>query len=60
MSLIIEYFGEEIFDYSFEDVKKSIREVEHGLRERKGYMLKEYAKIKGIALTAQDYNDIDA
>ena len=58
MSLITELFGPEILLASLAGAKEAIKNAPPTLAEKKDILLKEYASIKGIILTKQDFNDI--
>lgn len=58
MSLLMQLFGEKILQTSFADIKKKIRDLPPTRVERRGYLLKEYANIKGIELTKKDFDDV--
>lgn len=58
MSLLIQLFGDKILQTSFADVKNKIKALPPTRTERRGYLLKEYASIKGIELTKKDFDDV--
>lgn len=58
MSMITELFGEEILSASLEEVKEKINGLPNTIMERKTYLLHDWAAIKGIQLTQDDFNDI--
>lgn len=60
MSMLLELFGDEIQYLSLKQVKEKIRTVPADRRERRGYLLKEFAVITGTVLKEQDYRDINA
>lgn len=57
MSMVTELFGEKILLASLAEVKEKIKSVPADRRERFGYLLNEYAIIKGIKLTKEDFDD---
>lgn len=59
MSMVVEYFGDKILKESLDEVKREIKRTPYGLKERKGYMLKEWAAIKGVTLTDRDFRDVE-
>ena len=60
MSLLLQLFGEDILRASLADVKKQIKDLPPAPTERKGYLLKEFAKITNKILTEQDFRDVGA
>ena len=58
MSMIVELFGVRILEASLDEIKTAIKSVPFGLKERKAYLLKEYATYRGITLTDGDFRDI--
>lgn len=58
MSLLTELFGTEIISAPLEEVKELIRNVPSKLFEKKSYLLKDFAAIRGIELTKEDFEDI--
>ena len=58
MSLLTELFGPEILLDDLDGVKEKIRDLPPTLKEKKVYLLKDYASIKGIFLTSNDFDDI--
>lgn len=58
MSLLTECFGVECTSMSLEDVKFLIKNTATATPEEKATMLKEFAAIRGISLSEQDYIDI--
>lgn len=60
MSMVTELFGEEILSNTLEEVKAKIRMIPPTSRERRSYLLKDYAAIKGITLTQDDFRDVNA
>ncbi len=58
MSLITELFGPEILLDDINGVKGKIKNLPPTLTEKKDYLLKDFATIKGIKLTGQDFKDI--
>ena len=58
MSLLTELLGPDIISASLEEVKALIKLAPTELKERKSYLLKDYASIRGIELTTQDFKDI--
>ena len=59
MSLITIVFGEKILQASLTDIKKKIKELKTDRKERKSYLLKEFARINNILLTKKDFQDIE-
>lgn len=55
MSLLTELFGDEIINASLAEVKQKIKSLPPSLKEKRSYLLKDYAAIKGIVLSAGDY-----
>jgi len=58
MSLATEVFGEEVLRDSFAEFKEKVKTVPTDLREKKAYLLKDFAAIKGIKLTQKDYDEV--
>lgn len=58
MSLLTELFGKEILLASLAEVKEKIKNLPTEQKEKKSYLLKDYASIKGIILTQADYDEI--
>jgi len=58
MSLLTEIFGSSILEVTLDGLKQHIKKLPPTLREKKSYLLKDYARIRGIQLTAQDFIDI--
>ncbi len=60
MSMITELFGQEVLNASLEEVKGKINSLPPTLREKRAYLLKDFAELAGILLTEKDYRDINA
>lgn len=58
MSLVTELFGTEILTASLSELKEKIKQLPDVQKERYAYLLKDYAKIKGITLTKEDFDDV--
>jgi hypothetical protein len=58
MSLATEIFGEGVWRLTLDGFKEAIKKLPPTLREKKSYLLKDYAKIRGILLTTQDFVDV--
>ena len=59
MSMIVELFGDRILEATLNEIKAKIKGLSFGLKERKGYLLKEYATYRGITLTDGDFRDVE-
>lgn len=60
MSLLTELFGPDVLKVSLPELKEMIKNLPAVQRERRSYLLKDYARIKSIELTKQDFADVDA
>ena len=60
MSLLTELFGPDAMKVSLVEIKEMIKNLPDIQKERRSYLLKDWARIKNVELTAQDYKDIDA
>lgn len=60
MSLLTELFGLDVVKISLPELKELIMQLPPAQRERRSYLLKDYARIKNIELTAQDFKDVNA
>lgn len=60
MSLITELFGEDILSAPLYEVKEKIKDIPYDLKEKRSYLLKDYARIKDIKLTKKDFEDVNA
>ena len=60
MSLLTELFGPAATLMGLDEVKEKIKALPPSLKEKKAYLLKDYAAITGIDITAEDYDDIGA
>lgn len=58
MSMLVELFGDRILEASLNEIKAKIKGLSFGLKERRAYLLKEYAGYRGIKLTEGDFHDI--
>ena len=58
--MIIDLFGEKILTRPLSEVKDAINTLPSSLKEKRAYLLKEFAQIAGIVLTGEDYNDVNA
>jgi hypothetical protein len=58
MSLLTELFGVDVLDKSLDEVKELINQLPTDRRERKAYLLKDYASIKGLKLSQKDYDEV--
>lgn len=59
MSMIQELFGDDIFAKSLAEAKDKIKALPQARREKRAYLLKEFAAITGILLKTEDYRDVD-
>ena len=59
MSLLTELFGEEALAFTLEEVKEKIKKLPRASREKKAYLLKDFAAITGIKLIGTDFEDIE-
>lgn len=60
MSMLTELWGIEATSWTLEQVKAAIRAMPPIWSERKSYILKDYANIKGIKLEHKDFTDVGA
>lgn len=60
MSLLTELFGPDILKVSLTEIKELINNLPDVQKERRSYLLKDWARLKNVELTAQDYKDINA
>ena len=60
MSLLTELFGPDAAKVSLADIKEMIKILPDVQKERRSYLLKDWARLTNTDLTAQDYKDIDA
>jgi hypothetical protein len=58
MSLLTELFGDGIVDLELARVKELIRELPPTQAERRSYLLHDWAAIKGVVLTEQDFIEV--
>ena len=58
MSLLTELFGPEVVNESLDDIKKRINALPPTQMERRSYLLHDYAAIRGIKLTRDDFADV--
>ena len=55
MSLLTEIFGHGIWQVTLPQLKEMIKKLPPTLREKKSYLLKDYAALTGVTLTVQDF-----
>ncbi len=60
MSLVTELFGPDVLKVSLEELKEMVKNLPPAQRERRSYILKDFARIKGIELSQQDFADVNA
>lgn len=60
MSLVTELFGMDVLNKSLDELKELIKAMPPAQRERRSYLLKDFARIKNIELTQQDFADVNA
>ena len=60
MSLVTELFGPDVLKVTLPDLKEMVKGLPPTQREKRSYLLKDYARIKNIQLTAQDFKDVNA
>ena len=60
MSLLTELFGLEAYKIALPELKEKIKNLPQVQKERRSYLLKDWAKINNIDLTEQDFRDVDA
>ena len=58
MSLLTELFGQEALNDTLEEVKKKINSLPPSLKEKKTYLLHEFAILTGIFLKEEDYREV--
>lgn len=58
MSLITEVFGDDILLASLAEVKQKIKNTPVDRRERRTYLLKDWAAIKGVKLSQIDFEEV--
>lgn len=58
MSLLTELFGDEIINASLAEVKQKIKNLPPTLKEKRLYLLKDYAAIKGIVVSTEDFDEV--
>lgn len=59
MSLLTELFGEEILHANIEEVKEKIKNLPDTTREKKSYLIKDWAAATTTPLTVDDFKDIE-
>ena len=59
MAMLIELFGEEVFNLPLEEVKRKIRALPPVQQERRSYLMHEWQVITGQKLTERDYLDVE-
>ena len=60
MSLLTELFGPDAAKVSLEEIKEMIKILPDVQKERRSYLLKDWARLTHTDLMGQDYKDIDA
>ncbi len=60
MGMLLELFGEDAYKASLPEIKSLIMTAPPVSREKRSYMLKEYARVNNIKLTSQDFKDVEA
>ena len=60
MSMITEIFGREVLYYTKEQVIQKIKSLPPSLREKRAYLLKDFAVLTGVVLTEEDYRDVNS
>jgi len=60
MSMLLELFGDEILNATLSQVKEKIKSLPQTIKERRSYILKDFALLTGTILKEQDFRDIDA
>lgn len=58
--MIIELFGQEAFYYTKEQVIQKIKNLPPSLKEKRAYILKDFAELTGILLTEKDYRAVNS
>jgi hypothetical protein len=59
MSMVTELFGPEILNADLGEVKRQIRMLPPAQKERRSYLLHDWASITGMQLTQQDFRDVE-
>jgi hypothetical protein len=59
MSMITELFGEQVIHMTLAEVKKLINDLPPAQKERRSYLLHDWAAITNHPLTEQDFKDVD-
>ncbi len=60
MSLVTELFGIDVINKTLPELKDLIKSLPPAQRERRSYILKDFARLKNIELTKQDFADVNA
>lgn len=60
MSMLTELFGDEILHATLDQVKQKIKILPQTLKEKRAYLLKDFAAITGTILKEQDFRDVGA
>ena len=60
MSLLTELFGPDAYKVSLPELKEMIKNLPNVQKERRSYLLKDWAAINKVDLTEQDFRDINA
>jgi len=58
MSLLTELFGMEILNATLDEIKKEINALPPTQKERRSYLLHDWASISGVELTTSDFSDV--
>lgn len=59
MSMIVELFGDKILLADIEQVKLMVRGLPETQKERRSYLLKDWAAATGNKLEQSDYSDVE-
>lgn len=59
MSMILDLFGDQIYNWSVETVKQYVKNLTTVQAERRSYLLHEFSRLTGKPLTEQDFDDVD-
>jgi hypothetical protein len=59
MSMITELFGEKVLSMHIDVVKNMIKHLPPTQKERRSYLLKDWAVATGNELTQDDYSDVE-
>jgi len=59
MAFIDEIFGQFVYEFNFDQIKKFIKDIKILPLWRKKQMLREWAAVKGIELKDEDYKFLE-